>query len=80
MLFVQYMIRTRGQETVRVTKVKVHAEDSDVLSGRVRLVDQQGNSEADTAADLGRRLRMLGVGCLRCVVICTPLCCSCIGS
>ena len=49
------MIRTRGRETVRVTKVKVHAEDVDVQQGRVRLVDQQGNAEADTAADLGRR-------------------------
>ena len=52
---VQYMIRTRGRETVRVTKVKGHAEDVDVQQGRVRLVDQQGNVEADTAADLGRR-------------------------
>ena len=52
---VQYMIRTRGRETVRVTKVKGHAEDADVQQGRVRLVDQQGNAEADTAADLGRR-------------------------
>ena len=49
------MIRTRGRETVRVTKVKGHAEDVDVQQGRVRLVDQQGNAEADTAADLGRR-------------------------
>ena len=52
---VQYMITTRGRETVRVTKVKGHAEDVDVQQGRVRLLDQQGNSEADTAADLGRR-------------------------
>ena len=52
---VQYMVRTRGRETVRVTKVKGHAEDFDVLQGRVRLIDQQGNAEADTAADLGRR-------------------------
>ena len=52
---VQYMIRTRGRETVRVTEVNVHAEDVDVQQGRVRLLDQQGNSEADTAADLGRR-------------------------
>ena len=52
---VQYMIRTRGQETVRVTKVKGHAKDVDVQQGRVRLIDQQGNAEADTAADLGRR-------------------------
>ena len=49
------MIRTRGRDTVRVTKVKGHAEDVDVQQGRVRLVDQQGNAEADTAADLGRR-------------------------
>ena len=51
----RYMIRTRGRETVRVTKVKGHAEDVDVQQGRVRLVDQQENAEADTAADLGRR-------------------------
>ena len=31
------------------------SEDVDVQQGRVRLADQQGNSEADTAADLGRR-------------------------
>ena len=52
---VQYMIRTRGRDTVRVTKVKGHAEDVDVQQGRVRLVDKQGNAEADVAADLGRR-------------------------
>ena len=52
---VQYMIRTRGRDTVRVTKVKGHAEDVDVQQGRVRLMDQQGNVEADVAADLGRR-------------------------
>ena len=51
----RYMIRTRGRETVRVTKVKGHAEDVDVWQGRVRLLDQQGNAEADAAADLGRR-------------------------
>ena len=37
---VQYMIRTRGRETVRVTKVEGHAEDVDVQQGRVRLEDQ----------------------------------------
>ena len=52
---VQKMIRTRGRDTVRVTKVKGHAKDDDVQHGRVRLVDQQGNVEADLAADLGRR-------------------------
>ena len=53
--FARYMIRTRGWETVRVTEVKGHAEDVDVQQGRVRLVDKQGNAEADAAADLGRR-------------------------
>ena len=52
---VQYVIRTRGPETVRVTKVKGHAEGVDVQQGRVRLLDQQGNAVADTAADSGRR-------------------------
>ena len=52
---VQCTIRTGGRETVRVTKVEGHAEDADVQSGRLRLEDQLGNAEADTAADLGRR-------------------------
>ena len=52
---VQYMIRTRGRETVRVTMVKGHADDADVQSGRVRLMDQLGNAEAEAAADLGCR-------------------------
>ena len=51
----RYMILTRGRETVRVTKVKGHAEDVDVRQGRVRLLDKQENAEADHAADLGRR-------------------------
>ena len=53
--FAQCMIRTRDLETVRVTIVKDRATDSDVQQGRVRLVDQLGNAEADTAADPGRR-------------------------
>ena len=75
----QYMIRTRGRDTVRVTKVKGHAEDVDVQQGRVRLEDQVGNAEADTAADFQvvvislRFLLMLGVGCLKLVVIGIPL-------
>ena len=51
----RYMIRTRGRETVRVTKVKGQAEDVDVQQGRVRLLDKQWNDEADIAANLGRR-------------------------
>ena len=38
---VQYMIRTRGRETVRVTEVKGHAKDDDVQHGRVRLTDNK---------------------------------------
>ena len=49
------MIRTRGRGTVRVTEVQGHATDADVEQGRVRLVDQLENAEADTAADLGGR-------------------------
>ena len=48
------MIRTRGRDTVRVTEVRGHATEADVEQGRVRLGDQLGNAEADTA-DLGRR-------------------------
>ena len=49
------MIRTRCRETVRVTKVKGHAKDYDVQQCQVRLLDKQGNAEADEAADRGRR-------------------------
>ena len=52
---VQEKIRARGRDTVRITKVKGHANDDDVQHGRVRLLDRHGNVEADTAADLGRR-------------------------
>ena len=45
----QYMIQVRGQDTVRVTKVKGHATGADVEQGRVRLEDKLGNAEADTS-------------------------------
>ena len=51
----RYMIRTRDRDTVRVARVKEHAEDVDVQQGRVRLLDKHGNDEADNAVDLGRR-------------------------
>ena len=67
------MIRTRGRDAVRVTKVKGHAKDCDVQHGHVRLADQKGNGEPDIAADLGRRhqtevliharRRLLVIGC-----------------
>ena len=51
----QFVIRTRGRQTVRVTKVTGHATVADVVQGRVRLVHQLGNAEVDISADLGRR-------------------------
>ena len=36
-------------------RFKGHAKEDDVQHGHVRLIDQQGNVEADIAADLGRR-------------------------
>ena len=77
---VQYMIRTWGRETVRVTKVKGHAEDSDVQHGRVRLEDQLGNAEADTVVVISMRFsKTLGVGCSKCVVICSLICFNYVG-
>ena len=80
---VQYMIRTRGRETVRVTEVKGHAEDVDVQQGRVRLEDQLRNAEADAAAEVVvislKSLLMLGVGCFGLVVIGILLCWMYIG-
>ena len=45
------MLRLRGLDTVRITKVKGHADEDMVLDGRVREVDRFGNE----AADFGRR-------------------------
>ena len=44
-----------GLDTVRITKVKGHADEGVVLDGRVREVDRLGNDAADEAADFGRR-------------------------
>ena len=46
-------LRDRG--TVRVTKVKGHADEGMVLDGRVRDLDRLGNNAADEPADSGRR-------------------------
>ena len=65
------MLRLRGLDTVRVTKVKGHADEDMVLDGRVREVDRLGNNAADEAADsmqssmlVGICLRYVGVGIL----------------
>ena len=49
------MLLLRGLDTVKVTKVKGHADESMVLEERVRDLDRLGNKAADEAADLGRR-------------------------
>ena len=45
----------RGLDTVKVSKVKGHADEGMVLGGRVRDLDRMGNKAADEAADFGRR-------------------------
>ena len=55
LLLIERMLHLRGLDTVRVTKVKGHADESMVLDGRVREVDRLGNDAADEAADFGRR-------------------------
>ena len=49
------MLHLRGLDTVRIIKVKGHADEGIVLDGRVREVDRIGNDAADEAADFGRR-------------------------
>ena len=49
------MLHLRGLDTVRIAKVKGHADEGMVLDGRVREVDRFGNGAADEAADFGRR-------------------------
>ena len=48
-------IDLRGRGTVRVTKVKGHADEDMVFHGRVRELDRLGNNAADEAADFGRK-------------------------
>ena len=55
LLLIDRMHRLWGLNTVRVTKVKGHADEDMVLHGRVREVDRFGNNAADEAADFGRR-------------------------
>ena len=44
-----------GRDTVRVSKVKGHADEEMVRAGGVRELDRLGNNAADEAADSGRR-------------------------
>ena len=55
LLLIERMLHLRGLDTVRISKVKGHADEGMVLDGRVREVDRLGNDAADEAADFGRR-------------------------
>ena len=55
LLLIDRMLRRRGLDTVRISKVKGHADDSMILHGQVRREDKLGNDAADEAADFGRR-------------------------
>ena len=55
LLLIDRMLRHRGLDTVRISKVKGHSDDGMVLHGRVRGEDKMGNDAADEAADFGRR-------------------------
>ena len=55
LLLIVWMIRRRGPDTVKVSKVKGHADEVMVRSGQVREADRLGNNAADEAADFGRR-------------------------
>ena len=55
LILIRRMIDLRGNNTVRVTKVKGHADEGMVADGRVRVLDRLGNNAADEAANFGRR-------------------------
>ena len=55
LLLIDRMLHLRGRDTVRISKVKGHADEDMVLNGRVREVDRLGSNAADEAADFGRR-------------------------
>ena len=49
------LLRLWGLDTVRITKVKGHADEGMVRGGGVIELDRLGNNAADEAADFGRR-------------------------
>ena len=55
LLLLEHMLYRRGLDTVRISKVKGHADDAMVLHGQVRQDDRLGNDAADEAAGFGRR-------------------------
>ena len=61
LLLTERMLHRRGLDTIRISKVKGHADEDMVLHGRVRGEDKFGNGAADEAADFGRRRVSLAV-------------------
>ena len=55
LLLIQRMLHLRCLDTVRITKVKGHADEGMFFDSRVREIDRLGNDAADEAADFGRR-------------------------
>ena len=55
LLLLERMLQLRGQDTVRISKVKAHDDEGMVLDGRVREVDKVGNDAVDEAVHFGRR-------------------------
>ena len=49
------MLHLRGFPSVRISKVKGHADEAMVRAGSVRGLDKLGNDGADESADFGRR-------------------------
>ena len=55
LFLIDRMLQSRGLDTLRISKVKGHADDGMILHGQVRREDKLGNDAADEAADFGRR-------------------------
>ena len=53
LVLIERMLHLRDLDTVRISKVKGHADEGMVLHGQVRVVDRIGNNAADEAADFG---------------------------
>ena len=55
LLLIERILHLRCLDTVRISKIKGHADEGTVLDGRVREIDRLGNAAADEAAYFGRR-------------------------
>ena len=70
--YISDILCIRGASTVQECKVKGHATNDMVTSGRVRRADLEGNNSADEAADLGRRREKVATA----RGICLQACCT----